>query len=47
MVEAICATIITAIILIFLLALAIPYIIVGTIAMVVIYAVDKVNDLWR
>lgn len=47
MVEAIITAIITAIILIFLLALAIPYIIVGTIAMVVIYAVDKVNDLWR
>ena len=47
MVEAIIAAIITAIILIFLLALAIPYIIVGTIAMVVIYAIDKVNDLWR
>lgn len=47
MVAAIITAIITAIILIFLLVLAIPYIIVGTIAMVVIYAVDKMNDLWR
>lgn len=43
MVKAILATII----LIILLPLAIPYIIAGTICAAVIWAVDKVNEIWR
>lgn len=43
MVEAICTTVI----LILLLLLTIPYIIAGAICMVVIWAVDKVNEIWR
>lgn len=44
MVKAICATVI----LVLLLLLAIPYIIVSTICMAVIWAVDKVNEIiWR
>ena len=43
MVEAICTTVILTL----LLLLAVPYIIAGTICMAVIWAVDKVNEIWR